>query len=291
MTKTTGIGALKPLNSCSICGHTATVSIFIVMWLLFIYVQDYVFVQLYYTDLMVFLHDLMTDLMPYISHNPVKSCFTWTSSQACLYRVHKLKHSTWRMFCEAYVLFHLAISLSLSSVSRCVRWYNMSMFHTCSATLNSFLCKEAMLVLYYPHTSHLTQRETRYLFCPLSVSFSLSLWKVKEWGHAELKRQRQHRNPNVLAFILSFFFPHHSFAWHLCPVMSSSFFFHPKPLSSFSHLILTIWSSSLSPNFLLTSIMPPLKKIPVPPTISLHLYLIECIFTLVAMNKMLFAAK
>lgn len=260
MTETTGIGALKPLNSCSICGHIATVSIFIVMWLLFIYVQDYVFVQLYYTDLMVFLHDLMTDLMPYISHNPVKSCF---SSQACLYRVHKLKHSTWRMFCEAYVLFHLAISLSLSSVSRCVRWYNMSMFHTCSATLNSFLCKEAMLVLYCPHTSHLTQRETRYLFCPLSVSFSLSLWKVKEWGHAELKWQRQHRNPHCLKCSRLhpvIFFPHHLFAWHLCPVMSSSFFFHPKPLSSFSHLILTIWSSSLSPNFLLTSIMPPLKK-------------------------------
>lgn len=255
MTKTTGIGALKPLNSCSICGHTATVSIFIVMWLLFIYVQDYVFVQLYYTDLMVFLHDLMTDLMPYISHNPVKSCFTWNSSQACLYRVHKLKHSTWRMFCEAYVLFHLAISLSLSSVSRCVRWYNMSMFHTCSATLNSFLCKEAMLVLYYPHTSHLTQRETRYLFCPLSVSFSLSLWKVKEWGHAELKRQRQHRNPHCLK----------------CSRLHPVIFFHITHLPDIfvlSCLHLSFFIPSFSLLFLTSSLLsdPP----PFPPTSSWH---------------------
>lgn len=193
-----------------------------------------------------------------------------------------MKRSTCRMFCEAYVLSCLIISLSLSSVSCCVRWYNMSVFRMCNATLNSFLCKEAMLVLYYPHTSHLTQREISCPFCPPSVSFSLSLWKVKEWGHAELKWQRQHKNPHCfkcshLHPLIFFHITHLPDIFVLSCLHSSLFLFYPKPLSSFSHLILTIWSSSLSPNFLLTSIIPPSLKNPSsthhqPPSLLNYIY-------------------
>lgn len=165
----------------------------------------------------------------------------------------------------------------------------------CNATWNSFLCKEAMLVLYYSHTSQLTQRETPCLSCLLLVSLSLSLGKVKEWGHVEFEWQRQHKNPHCLK--CSHLYPL-IFSTSLMCLTSLScqvfifLVFHPKPLIFFSPypyylILLPFLQLPLDIHH-----SPPLrKKIAVPPTIGLHICSIKYIFTLVAVIEMLFACK
>lgn len=222
-----------------------------IVFLSFLYIKNYYHVRLY----RLFWWHLAVRTLPYTSHNSLKSCFTQTSSQACLHRVHKMNYSTWRMFCETFILSCFLISLSLSSVSCCVRCYNMSMLHMCNATLNSFLCKEAMPVLYHSHTSHLTQRETPCVFCLLSwFHFPNLCERLKSKVMWSLKWQRQHKNPHCFE----------------CCRLHPLIFFHITHLPdifvlsclhlSFFHPILTTWSSSLFPSSSWLSSFPPLNE-------------------------------
>lgn len=194
-----------------------------------------------------------------------------------------MKYSTWRMFCEAYVLSCLLISLSLSSVSCCA----MLLEILSSAKKQCWCC-----TIHIHHNSH---RETPCLSCLLLVSLSLSLGKVKEWGHVEFEWQRQHKNPHCLK--CSHLYPL-IFSTSLMCLTSLScqvfifLVFHPKPLIFFSPypyylILLPFLQLPLDIHH-----SPPLrKKIAVPPTIGLHICSIKYIFTLVAVIEMLFACK
>ena len=168
--------------------------------------------------------------------------------------LQKWNITSWRMFCEAYVLCCPPPLLSL-----------------CPAVLGGIIClwsicavlfkilssaKEAVLALSYPHTS---QTHTERLIHVLSVlSHSLAFistlpcspflsGSVKGWRERERERSRRvwnakakkKKSSNVF-FIFWFFSTHHSFAWQF---LSSSFFlfiflFYPPLFIPFSVYVL-----------------------------------------------------